>query len=210
MRRPRGATTALVVLALLLSCAYVVVRWQAIASGVRGPLYDALDLDGEGNLPTYFSAACLARVAIHAWRLRAREAEDARRWMALALVFVWLSMDEALALHERVAARALVWTREGGVSPLLVWAGGAVLCVSLAAYFLPFVTQMPRALRRATIACAVVYVGGALGVETLGHAWARVHGWDNHAYTALVTIEETAEMLGAIAFGSVLARTAEG
>jgi len=133
-----------------------------------------------------------------------RDTKDRKHWTALAVIFGWLSLDEGLALHERIAARALEWTRDGGASPLVVWCGGAVLCASLGAFFVPFVSRMSPPLRRATILCGLVYVGGALGVETLAHAWARAHGWDNWVYTALVLLEETAEMAGAIAFGSVV------
>jgi hypothetical protein len=190
------------VVAFVFAIAYLLVRWRALDTGRRGLVYDAFDLDGEGNLPTFFSAACLARVAVHAARMG--DTKERRQWTALAVVFGWLSLDEGLALHERIAARALEWTHAGGVSPLFVWGGGAVLCVSLGVFFLPFVLRMSPPLRRATIACALVYVGGALGVETLAHAWARAHGWDNWVYTALVLLEETAEMAGAIAFGSVI------
>jgi hypothetical protein len=54
--------------------------------------------------------------------------------------------------------------------------------------------------------CGAAYVGAALGVETLAHAWARGHGWDGGVYTALVAVEETGEMLAAIAFGTALVR----
>src|SRR5688572_12086924 len=71
-----------------------------------------LDLDAEGNVPTWVSSGkllAIAVLAVIAWRQEQREPGLRHRWLWLlvAALFAGMSLDETASLHER-AARALV------------------------------------------------------------------------------------------------------
>ncbi len=62
----------------------------------------------EHNVPAYYSALtvlfCALLLAIIATIERKREASGAGYWWGLAAIFLFLALDEALALHERIIA----------------------------------------------------------------------------------------------------------
>jgi drug/metabolite transporter (DMT)-like permease len=71
-----------------------------------------VDLDAEGNIPTWVSSAKLLAIAVLAYLAWQREAQDPTLkyrwlWLGVALLFAAMSLDETASLHER-AARALV------------------------------------------------------------------------------------------------------
>ncbi len=55
----------------------------------------------EESLPTWFSSLQALAVAVTAWALW--RIEDARGWAYVALFFLYVSIDDAAAIHERVA-----------------------------------------------------------------------------------------------------------
>jgi hypothetical protein len=66
--------------------------------------------------------------------------------------------------------------------------------------FLKFLKNLPAKVRIGFILSAVVYLGGALGMELVGGSYASKYGLDNFNFNLLSTIEESLEMLGASLF----------
>ncbi len=155
------------------------------------PGSSAFDLDGEGNVPTWFSSLGLLACSVAAFSLRRR----ARGVAAFAFLLAIAAVDEVAMFHERAAAWLLA--HRGEVPPLAVWLLGGLLVGALAAAGLPALRGLPPLLRRRLVVAGAVFVVSALGIETLGQAWARRHGWNNATYTVLVLFEECGEMLGA-------------
>ena len=50
------------------------------------------------------------------------------------------------------------------------------------------------------VCAGMVYVGGAIGIETLTAMYAVAHGENNFTYRLISTLEETFEMLGLVIF----------
>jgi hypothetical protein len=175
-------------------CAAVLVVAGVISSCVRIRFGDPVarwtglfDLDGEANVPTWFSSILLLRCAM----------ASARRGLRpLAVVFVVLSLDEVAMMHERAAAALL----EAHVPWPWPWVLGAAIVAGLAVVLVPALRAMARPERRGVVAAGAIYVGGALCVEIVAQRWAAAHGWWNAGYVTLVTIEEGMEMTGAILF----------
>lgn len=169
-----------------LTCIAILGATYLVAPG-RG----AFDLDGEGNVPTWFSSAGLLACGAFAFLLRRR----ARGLTAFAFLLSTAAVDEVAMFHERAAAWLL--ERRGDIPPISVWLLGAVLAAALAATLVPMLRRLPPVPRTRLVVSGVAFVVSAVGVETLGHAWARRHGWHNAVYTFLVLLEECGEMLGA-------------
>lgn len=161
------------------------------ATYLAAPSHGAFDLDGEGNVPTWFSSAGLLACGVVAFLLRRR----ARGLAAFAFLLSAAAVDEVAMFHERAAAWIL--ERRGDVPPIAVWLLGAILALALAAALVPVLRSLPRVVRTRLVVSGVVFALSAVGVETLGQAWARSHGWNNAIYTLLVLLEECGEMLGA-------------
>jgi hypothetical protein len=80
--------------------------------------------------------------------------------------------------------------------------GGFV--VMLALLYLPFLRSLPPRFGGLFILSAVLYVGGAVGMEMPGAAYFEVHGKHNFTYQSITIVEETLEMLGAALFAYAL------
>jgi hypothetical protein len=166
--------------------------WVRVRFGEPAARWTELfDLDGEANVPTWFSSVLLLRCAMMSarWRLP-----------ALAAVFAVLSLDEVAMIHERAAA-ALMEARVVWPWP---WVIGAGLVVAALFVLVPSLRAMPAVTRRGAVVAGAVYVGGALGVEVVAQRWGAVHGWLNVGYVTLTAIEEGMEMLGAILYVEAL------
>jgi hypothetical protein len=167
--------------------------------GIVQDLTRPLLLDAEITVPTWFSSSLLlliaAACALAAWR----GGELARRWWVLSVVFVFLSLDEAVIIHElgdELMARVL--DRDVDVPLWTIPAGIAVLVVG--AYCLRLYRSQPSHLRRAWVVALLAFVGGAVGFEALGRPHYAVPSEAGVTYILLSTIEEGLEMAGALIF----------
>jgi hypothetical protein len=76
----------------------------------------------------------------------------------------------------------------------------------LTALYLPFMRALPRVTRNRLLLAAVIYIGGAVGMELPLGWWTERHGTDGLGYALIDWVEETLEMIGAaIALLSLLA-----
>jgi len=213
-------TLALVVLCLLLG--HVITRAVIFFSGHNtiGGLIPQFDLNGEANIPTWYSSsalllasALLAMIAIV--KLQWQETY-ARHWVGLAAVFLYLSIDEAARFHEMGSTLALLIIPSivdfANLSPAVsavianipsytwvVFGAFFVLLFSLA--YLRFLIHLPVRTRSLFVLAGILYVGGALGVELLGAWSAYLHGGETTLeYAMLVLWEEGFEMIGIVVF----------
>lgn len=201
---PRLVFSIQVAVLVGLGAAHVALKGAALAGAAPpAPVTRLFDLDGEGNVPTWVSSASLAWAALAAARSRRRalaRGHGARaRWLAaVAATLAVLSLDETAQVHEAVAAWLLSLLAGGAVPPIAVWGLGAAIVLPLGAALAAGAARHaePRE-RRGLVVAGCVYVACGLGLEALGHAWARRHGWDDPVYVALVVLEECGEMLGA-------------
>jgi hypothetical protein len=165
-----------------------------------------LDLNAERNLPTWFSTTILLTAAALLGGIAADGLRRHRRaWRFLAVVFVGLSLDETASIHEMSNAplRAML---HAGPALYFPWILGGLL---LASIVLIAEWRLLRALPRRTsvrfVVAGAIYVMGAAGFEALcAPLYARhVHPL---VQAALVTTEETLEMVGVALFIAALAR----
>jgi hypothetical protein len=175
--------------------------------GVREIAY-RLDLDRENTLPAWFSSlllfTCAAALAV-VWRIRVKcRGEFVWRWAVLAAAFLYLSLDESASLHEILIEplrRRMGW---GGILYFSWVVPGAVIVLGFGLSYLQFWWRLPRGIRGRVCTAAVLYVGGAMGMELVGGALADAYGLHAMSYTIVMTIEESLEMVGLIVFLSAL------
>jgi hypothetical protein len=166
------------------------------------------DLDGEGNVPAWFSSVTLflhaVLLAIIGLAEQRRRASYAWHWLFLAVVFAGLSLDEAVGLHElsAVPLRDAFHTR-GVLYFAWVIPGAGFVAVMGIAYF-RFVRALPPLSRRGVLLAGSLYVGGALGLELVGATLVSAGLKDSVFYSLAVLTEETLEMSGVVVFARVL------
>ncbi|MHA2429037.1 MAG: hypothetical protein ACXADB_13540, partial [Candidatus Hermodarchaeia archaeon] len=126
-------------------------------------------------------------------------------WFFLSITFFFLALDEILELHEQLGWIAVKYI--GRDNLLFVdWAYAAIpLVILFGALFFRFFTHLSPREKRGFSLAAVLYVGGALGVEIIGSAFFIKFGFNQGTtYILLTTIEEITEMIGIIYFIHVL------
>lgn len=198
---PRGVATVLAVAiaGLLLADVLTLVSTYAFGHGTAKGLVPLFDMDAEQNVPSFFSATLFVAGSCGFFllqRLDSSSAREGNQWRVLAVVFALLALDEAIAIHERliVPLREMIGA-SGAFYFTWVIPYALAVCV-LAAYVLPRLLQVPRAVRRIFFAAAFTYLLGALGFELVGGVYAERLGMDTLTFDLLAMVEETLEMAG--------------
>lgn len=175
-------------------------------------LLKLFDLNGEGNLPAWFASVQLFLIGqqfFYKWKSKkeARISKIEKFCFILSLIFIFLSVDEAASIHERITSilRNLSWipsfTGNHGIwiflyVPMIVVFGSIFFkSFSLLKKYYPYGFRL--------ISCgASLMIGGAVFLEIVGY---EVIAGENHAlHVCEVALEEFLEMLGAtlILFGA--------
>lgn len=200
---PRAAAGLALVMVGALSAASVSAQAVHYLTDAHLPgLVRLVNLSREGNIPTWYQASALAVCAALAAAVAvaaARRSDPFRvHWAVLALLFVYLSADEASAIHE-LTVRPLRTTL--GASGLLYYPWvivGSAAVATGALVFRRFMRALPVRTRRSLVTAGAVFVAGALGVEAVSGMYAEMHGRDNLSYGLITSVEETLEMLGIV------------
>ena len=195
--------TGTIVCELLLMAIY----WFDVLSGGQFQLLHSLfDLDGEANIPAWFSSAQLMVVALAFWTHALRQPRGLRPSKAFfgfaGCAALYGSMDEAGQIHEQVTA----WMGRRYVDWLPSYAGKhfwwvmivvavALGLIQLLAADLLTIWREHRRFALFVVVGLCIGLGGAMGIETLGYK--LLHGERTSLwYKAEVTLEEFMEMLG--------------
>lgn len=165
------------------------------------------DFNLENNVPTWFSALILAFASVLLFIIydhkKRNNIKPAIYWLVLALIFVFLSMDESAQIHEEVAniVRPKLGNHDAG--GLLYWAWVvpySVFVIGVLAYFLRFMLNLPPLTRNLFFLSGIMYVSGALGLEFLEGYFFKLYGL-NHIYNRILyCVEELLEMGGVTVF----------
>ena len=170
---------------------------------IAKPLRDFLDLNGETNLPSWYSAAQLALIGCLLIVFAASEIRRGRRagWSVMlgGLGFLFLSLDETTSIHEHFG----YWLDHLRNRHDTVFAQTGFWMLICAPLFLGGLALIGWGARRyligrrsivATLVIgAIVFVAAAAGVESLSN-FVEPHGIGARA---LVLLEEVGEMIGA-------------
>jgi hypothetical protein len=200
----RRITIALATIGAVLALCSVAVTWLRLVAGrdhVLG-LSALLDLNHEGNLPTWFEGSLFLVAALVAGVIaaleRAARRPDSLRWSALAATILFLSLDEVAGVHEHLSVSERFLGQYGSIHNFTWVFVGIVLMGGVAGLFLRFVLRLPARTRNGILLAGALFVTGAAGFEVIGGLWALDHGEANLVYAAFVTIEESLEFAAAI------------
>jgi hypothetical protein len=207
---PKLVTRTLCLIALVLVLLHLTTQTLRIYGGHANQLgfVRQFNLTEENNISTWFSSsiflACSLLLGLIGWSKRGTKGPDARNWLSLAAIFLYLSMDEASSLHEMLIPQGdALFERTGYFNPHLFssWLPFGATVVAIVGFVsVPFLKNLPNDTRRRFLLAACVYLSGAVGTEMAGGAIAYYLGADGMPYATEVAVEEGLEMLGVIAF----------
>lgn len=166
----------------------------------------------ETNIPTLFSTSILLVTAALLFFISCtvqRQAKHKNYWIFLGVFFIFLSVDEAVLLHdglnEVINNR---FTRLTSYSDYFTFAWVipyAILVIAIGLFSIRFLFSLPNKTRILFLMSGFIYVGGAIGFELIEGHFATDNGSFSMFKNAplmlmLQTIEEAMEMGGVILF----------
>ncbi len=200
--------------ALMLGIAALLFTLVSFIGNLLQPvLGEVVTLFGVGedlSIPSWYSAILLlfASALVATIAFAKRFSGDSRyigRWAVLAVIFLYLSNDEMLRLHERMSGTLLQPALDSlGFEPtgvlsypwIIVY---APLVAVFALAYLKFWLDLPSRIRFLFFAAGAIFVGGAIGAEMF-------NAWYDHTFGAgtiagaMTHLEELMEMLGVVVF----------
>ena len=165
-----------------------------------------MDFDNEVNFPTYFNAMLLF-LSAQTFILIAFCSLHSRfyfktYWYILSFIFLFLSVDEYISIHEWF----IVWTPKlfglGGTGILkFAWIiPYGILVILFGLYSIKFLLTLEKSFLRGYLLCGALYLLGAIGVESVG-GMLYEQNLDTRSFEYILiftTIEESLEMLSLI------------
>ena len=167
-------------------------------------LIPRFNVDAENNIPTWYSSFallfCSALLAIIASAKRLKGDRFTRHWIALSVIFLYLSLDEVASIHELLIEPLRSLLDASGFLYFTWVIPGAIFVVICLLLFLQFLRSLPAKTRRLFLLAGTIFVTGALGVELVGGYYAESSSQNNMTYAMITTIEESLEMVGIVVF----------
>ncbi|MBI5667040.1 MAG: hypothetical protein HZC41_03460 [Chloroflexi bacterium] len=175
---------------------------RADASSLFLNFVRTVNVNREASIPAWYSSALLlgaaGLMALTAAVKRACREPFIRHWFGLAVIFVYLSLDEAAALHENLTEPLQTALDTSGYLTFAWVIVGAIFVGVVGLVYLRFLLALPRRTRTGMIAAGALYVGGALVIEAISaNQWYQDDG-TSLLYSAIGTVEELCEMLGVV------------
>ena len=182
------------------------IAYYLIADSNKFDFIELLDFDYEGNLPSFYSALAILLAAflllIIAYKKFLNNESFKRHWAILCIIFIGLSLDEGLGLHEELGdfvESLQLFEATGFLYFAWIVPYGLLLTLFLFSYS-KFIFSLPKTTMLKFVSAGGIFIFGALGLESISAKEADLNGSTTILYSALYTIEELCEMLGIVLF----------
>lgn len=201
---PKKVAGTLCSIVLFLTSAHIVTQASKYFWGHERllGLVKTFDLNREANIPSWYSSFALLFCAF----LLANIAHVKKgssfefHWKILSFIFVYLSMDEAAELHEKLNFLLRPLSQNG--TPLAFpWIiPGSIFAGFVLLYYLKFLGHLPNYTRLLILFGGATYLLGALGSEVIESYFLGASYIETFAFQLSVVLEESLEMFGIVIF----------
>lgn len=156
----------------------------------------------ENNVPTLISFLLLfaaSGMSALTWLINSRYVKQkvpGNGWFLLASIFLFLSFDEALQIHETFNSFSDAAVK---ISPLFYYSWTipyGILALIIPFFLLKLLRTLPKKTASLFVISGILYVGGAIVFEFLEGYSVQIYGAGNLADVLFYTVEEACEMCG--------------
>ncbi len=196
----------LVVIVVFLHLTNIPAVWFEYVSDdfwLRDTYVSLFGVRNEGKIPTWYSACTLLfssiLLATIASAKRVSHDRYLLHWIGLAIIFLFMSLDEATEIHEMMGhpLRSALNTKGFLYFAWVIPAIAFLMIFGLV--YLRFLIDLPPKTRHLFLIAGIVYISGVLGMEMVGaNLWYRYGS--NLTYGIMATVEEILEMSGILIF----------
>lgn len=168
----------------------------------KNSLIKLFDINGEQNVAALYSSSALLFCAILLAIIALFKTSDRYfyHWRVLSIIFLFLSLDEAISIHEKMIPSLRSALNAGGFLYYTWVIPGSIFVLICLLAFWKFLTYLPARIKRLFIVAGAIFVAGSLGTELVGGYYHDLYGQQNINYLLSTTIEESLEMLGIVIF----------
>lgn len=165
-------------------------------------------LDREQNFPTWFSTLILFTSSLLLFIIHGiiSEIKPNKFWLFLSIIFLYLSADEMVSLHERLIVPLRHTLNLTGIFYYGWIVVGLIFVCFVGILSIPFLRKLPKKASTHFVLAGAIYVLGAIGMEMVGGYLESLQLQYTVLYVTIITIEETLEMSGIIFFNYALVR----
>lgn len=205
---------AVVTFLLIANLAVIFLRFVMGFEHLRG-FIQGFNFDTEANFPSLYSALAIFSCSMLLWLIGGLPEEKSQKrsfyWRFLAIVFVFLALDEFGSLHEYMIEPLRGMMNQSSLDSeyfYFAWFIPYIILLLLIGLLLwRFLFTLPKTTRWLFIAGGAVFVSGAVGMEMVGGKYWAEQGWAidggdpiDMKYALIVTVEELLEMVGIVIF----------
>ncbi|HEX6387608.1 MAG TPA: hypothetical protein VF177_23310 [Anaerolineae bacterium] len=167
-------------------------------------LLDLFSVNAEETIPTWYATLLLFVAAMLLAFIAAVKSRNKdpyfRHWLGLAIIFLYLSMDEGAVIHEILSDSLQARFNTTGYLAFAWVIVFVPLAILITLFYLRFLFHLPSRTRNLIMVAGLLYVGGAVLVEVLSANRWYLDGGVSFPYLAIATVEELFEMLGVVVF----------
>ena len=163
------------------------------------------DLNQELNIPTWYEGVLLFSSGLILYSMSIyKKSSMSKYYKVLAIIFVFLSLDEVSSIHEDISMYVGNYLHASGIF-FFAWVILAMpLLAVLVIWLIPFLKKLPRQISISMILAGATYVFGAVVLEMIGGKYAEQFFQHNLTFNTLSTFEEALELTGSTLFHSTL------
>lgn len=197
---------SLVIIAALNLSVIILYYNGVLQNGIGRSLHNLFYVDRESNLPSFFNTVLLLMAAallfiIFLLYKHYRNSVIKYHWLLLSLIFLFLSVDESISIHESLTQILPQFGIGGNGYLKFAWVipySVAVLLICL--FFIRLLKSLQKPVRLGFVLSGIIYITGAIAFEMIGAGIAENKGVKNISYALATSCEEILEMVGLIIF----------
>jgi hypothetical protein len=202
---PKKIFTKLVILILvllLLNAIGIVVEKSMNVSPVT-KFAQLFNSSYEASIPTYFSIVALVFASLLLYLIAVnhkRQSKKSKYWLGLSILFLYLSIDEFLMIHERTSILIQEMLNTSGYLYYAWVIPYGLISVIITFSYKNFLKDLPRKIMILFVVSGLIFVVGSISFEMLAGKHVEVHGKNTITNYILSTSEEYFEMFGVVLF----------
>ncbi len=158
------------------------------------------DMDMETAFPNFFSTFLLISVTVVSAWVSAVDQKNKGGWLGIAAVFFILALDEAASLHNSLVYVYRLESVSEDLQNYFWFVPLIPVLALLGLVYLRFWLRLPGYQKVFFLVSAVVYIGGAAGMEVVSGWMGVLEGANSRYYNLTMMMEEILEMGGVILF----------
>ena len=169
-----------------------------------GGLFKLFNFNEESNIPTFFSVIILFisfLLLLFIALVHKKNKSNYVLWLVLCIIFLFLSFDEFVQIHERIGHILRLYFKFSGLLHFAWVIPYGILLISFTfIYYFKFLLKLPKKIMWLFIFSGIIYIAGALGFEMLAAKEVTSVRNSDLVKDIFICIEETFEMVGIALF----------